>query len=191
MAASHSGAENLEILVSTLAPSICRDVSKLHPLKRKFSDRQCQWNVEVIRDALEKLSGTKNGREEKKQRLDVVADADEMEESDESSNEHTIDTSATKPDTASNDSHESSARRTLRELLSLVLASLTSSTPGIVIKSESMFAESTGGGVLSLSVMLVSLMHSCGVLRYDHIAVSSRVMFNQLCVNSFTIALLI
>lgn len=101
---------------------------------------------------------------------------------------------------AANDSYESAMKRTLEELISLVKSSLDSdgcgrnlddgdkpvgnsntlhkeaSTPGISVKSESLFAEtnptssSFGDGCSSLSVMVVTLMHHSPVLRHDHVA---------------------
>ena len=72
VAAAHHNAENIEVLVSTLAPTVCKEVvGKLHSISRKkprnaFLHRQslaqkdqadyCEWDIDVLDKALHRMS---------------------------------------------------------------------------------------------------------------------------------------
>eukprot|EP00970_Alexandrium_tamarense_P009547 scaffold1917_cov196-Alexandrium_tamarense.AAC.8 len=61
VAASHPNAENVELLVSALAPSVCKDtIGKLPPLSRRKTQTNStdatSWNTENLDVALERLS---------------------------------------------------------------------------------------------------------------------------------------
>ena len=179
VAAAHQDAENIEVLVSSLAPSICKEVvGKLPPMSRKKSDsaflsrqnlvRQNQadcdvWDTNVLDKALHRLSKHEQHKrkregdqsavsDSKKQKstsndaylekmktvIDVLEqdlknDDEDMGMEQEEAKKSVETTSATngRDDTlssfierASDDSHISSMRRVLHELILLVKSSL-------------------------------------------------------------------
>ncbi len=280
VAVSHHDAENVEVLVSALAPSVCRDsVGKLPLLTRHrngFASPRggCgknydSWDTTSLEKALERLANpnlqqfgnkrkliedrdsTPRGKKRQKSELieendlDDDISADEMQDFDMNPKTGRKKTNSETPrdetdlanffaraSSAANDSHESAMKKTLQELLDLVLSSLiphdgeiagndlenndgdgggkdggvgtgnennqdgeqmaASSTgklsrffaetgflsPGIPVKSDSLFAESraiassSGVGWSKLSVMVPALMHHAPIIRHEHAAVS-------------------
>jgi hypothetical protein len=202
VAATYSEAEGVDALTSHHAPSICRKISRLSPLKRE--KRKRQWKIQDLASvAASPVGGSprKKRRQssgglltvgEEIQANDNESENEEVSSDDDMSVEDDADNAAhgQRSDTrvearaASADSQEAMTTRCLTEIASLVVASLepfsqnkedeegSPSSLSLSITTDSLLSGPASGLHCHLGATLSALMHHSPVLRNRHVAAS-------------------
>lgn len=200
VAATYSAAEGVDALTSYHAPSICRKISRLPPLKRQ--KRKGQWKIQDLASvAASPLGGSPRKKRRHSEGLSSAGDeilANDVENDDDVScdDDMSFEDSAgdavqgQRSDTrvqakaASADSQEAMTTRCLTEIASLVVASLEpfsenkedeEGSPNglsLTVTTDSLLSEPASGLHCHLGATLSGIMHHAPVLRNQHVAAS-------------------
>ena len=201
VAATYSAAEGVDALTSYHAPSICRKISRLPPLKRQ--KRKGQWKIQDLASvAASPVGGSPRKKRRHSEGLssagdeilanDVENDDNDVSGDDDMSVEDSAGDAAQgqRSDTrveakaASADSQEAMTTRCLTEIASLVVASLEpfsenkedeEGSPNgfsLTVTTDSLLSEPGSGLHCHLGATLSGIMHHAPVLRNQHVAAS-------------------
>jgi hypothetical protein len=202
VAATYSAAEGVDALTSYHAPSICRKISRLPPLKRQ--KRKGQWKIQDLASvAASPVGGSPRKKRRHSEGLssagdEILANDDENDDDDDVSGDDDMSVEDSARDAAqgqrsdtrveakaaSADSQEAMTTRCLTEIASLVVASLEpfsenkedeEGSPNglsLTVTTDSFLSEPASGLHCHLGATLSGIMHHAPVLRNQHVAAS-------------------